>query len=207
MLLHHNDPAVRLNVCRALVPDNDPVAVDAVVKGLKNPADAPVPTAEAIDLLNEAGAINYLEALRPFIDDRDPIVQARAIDALALDPTSRPKIVQYLRDKTRPTPIRVAALHSLNRAGDSQYPVYATDALSDQSAPVELRTAAIRETLGFLNYHKVPEDQQIRFAEAVERLGAEQPVLPGIKDTPAKVLEYLRKTSPAVEKHYRARDK
>ena len=69
-----------------------------------------------------------------------------------------------------------------------------------------LGAAAVRDTMGYLSYHQVPEQQQIKFAEAVEKLDVAQPAIPGVQESPSKLLEHIRQICPAVDKHYQSRE-
>src|SRR5262249_21518697 len=109
---------VRLNAYRTLVAVHDPVAVNQLAQSLRKAQDIPVPLAEAIDLLDLDGAVNHIGALRPYLKHKDPRVQGLVARALAIDPRSRPEIVELAKNRNTPLEVRREALRGLARADD-----------------------------------------------------------------------------------------
>lgn len=199
-LLNDSRDTVRLNAFRALVPSNEPTALQLLENGLGNPDVAPVSTTEALALLDRAGSVNHLDVIRPFLNSEDPEVLRLAVQALAVDPVSRPKIVLLLQDQNTPEPIRVASLRRLSRA-DDDFVSYALELFENEDESTEIRRQVTRAIIGRMNYQSVSADDQVRFAQAVERLSPD--IAPSVLEgsSPDQFIEHLRLTFPAIKEY------
>ncbi len=201
-----DDPRERVRVAayRSLVGGHDTVAVNRLVEAL-NAGDVPIPLDEAISLLDLDGSIYHIRTLRPYLDHADPSVRAQAARALAVDPGSRPQIVELAVDPAAPEEVRLHALRALAREDDA-FVDYALALLADPDQPLTIRHAAMKMLAGRLNYRQVEESQQIRFAEMVESLarGSALETKSGeeLRQEAEKLLAYLLQAFPAIERHY-----
>lgn len=132
----------------------------------------PIPLADAIDLLDFDGSVNHIGTLRPYLHHADPQVQAKAVRALAVDPESRPVIVELARSPRAPEEVRLGALRALARE-DSQFGSLAIPLVADTREDPRIRYAAMHDFAGRMNYNKTALAEQIRFAQAVEKVAAE----------------------------------
>ncbi len=96
-LLDDKRDKVRLYAYRAAVSNHDLVAINVLAESLREGQNVPIPLADAIDLLDFDGSVNHIGTLRPYLSHADPHVQAKAARALAVDPESRPVIVELAR--------------------------------------------------------------------------------------------------------------
>lgn len=205
-LLDDPHEQVRVAAYRSLVGGRDTVAVNRLVEALDaGEEEVTIPLAEAIDLLDQDGSIYHIRTLQPYLDHEDASVQARAARALAVDPVSQPRIVDLALDRTTPEEVRLHALRALARE-DEAFAGYAIDLVADPEESATIRHAAMKSLTGRMNYRAVDEDHQIRFAETVERLAGDSVLEDGsdeeLRREAAKLLAYLQKAFPAVERHY-----
>lgn len=199
---------VRLYAYRALVANHDPVAVSRLSESLRRGGPFPVPLADAIDLLDQDGSANHIRALRRYLAHADPRVQARAARALALDPESRPRIVQLARSSAAPAEVRLHALRALARE-DGRFASYAIPILENERENPDIRYAAMHAFAGRMNYNRVETADQIRFAEAVERLSRDRNLrgdsAEKLREAARKLLLHLREAFPEIRRHYENR--
>lgn len=160
---------VRQAAFRLLVPMHDQRSMTLVLDGLRDSKKALVPPVVAIELLHSAGALAHADAIRPFLDDPDSAVRAKAALAAAVDTKSRPKIIQLLKDRRQPTEVRVAALSGLS-ASDAGYPQYSLDLIKDQTESPDVRQAAIHRLVGFMNYRPIEEATRKEFVQVIDQL-------------------------------------
>ena len=204
-LLDDTRGRVRLHTYRVLVAAHDEVAINRLSESLRNGTTPPVPLAEAIDLLDQAGSVNHIGALRRYLDNADPKVQAQAARALAVDPRSRPTIVALARNPQTPQEVRLLALRALARV-DRQFAEYAIPLVEELKTDPKVRQAAMQAFVGRMNYTRVEPDTQIRFAQAVERLAADPSLTTAdaakMRSAAVELHLYLRKAFPEIQKHY-----
>jgi hypothetical protein len=204
-LLTDKRDKVRLYAYRALASNHDMVALGLLVESLQQGQDVPIPLDEAIDLLDEDGSTSYIDTLRPYLRHADPSVQAKAAQALAVDPESRPKIVELARNPNTPAEVRLNALSALARE-DRQFASYAIPLVEDAGEDPTIRYAAMKDFVGRMNYNQVEPADQVRFAEAVEKLAADERLRSDeaqkIRDAAKDLRLYLRQAFPVIQKHY-----
>jgi hypothetical protein len=197
---------VRLYAFRASVAFHDSVALNTLTETLRKGSGVPIPVADAIDLLDQDGPQNYIGVLRPYLDSTDPLVQARAARALAVDPESRPKIVRLASAGSTPAEVRLNALRGLARE-DRDFAEYDLAIVENAQESPDIRYAAMHAFVGRMNYENVATQDQIRFAQAVERIAAGEGLSatnPGRRTTAAakELLAYLKKAFPAIKTFY-----
>ena len=196
---------VRLFAYRAAVSNHDQVAVTQLADSLRRGRDFPVPLPEVIKLLDQDGAVNHVAALRPYLQHADRAVQAQAARALAVDPQSRPAIVALVRNPATPVAVRLNAVRALARE-DAQFASYAIAMVEDASVDPAIRHAAMHGVAGRMNYAKLPPAEQVRFAEAVEKLAAAPSIKTGesvkIQESARQLHFHLRQSFPEIQKHY-----
>jgi hypothetical protein len=207
LLDDRRDP-VRLQAYRALVAMHDTIAIERIAESLRTGQGFPVPLPEAINLLDLDGSAKHIVALRPYLTNTDPLVQAQAARALALDPQSRPRIVELARSPRTPRETRLQALRALSRE-DGQFADYAVGLVQDTKEDPAVRQAAMKSFAGRMNYQKVSPADQIRFAQAVDKLATDRTITTGdggkIREEAQQLHLYLRKAFPEVQKHYEGR--
>lgn len=205
-----SDPrdAVRLWAYRALVASHDQMAIDKLVESLRSGVGIPVPLPEAIDLLDIDGSAKHIVTLRPYLDNPDPAVRAQAARALAVDPESRPAIVNLASNIETPEAVRIKALRALSRE-DERFVDYAVKLMGNSKEVPDIRYEAMKAAMGRLNYHGEPNTTQINFALAVERLASEQGLITAdgrdVGVEAKKLIPHLRKSFPAVRKYFERR--
>jgi hypothetical protein len=204
-LMDDDREKVRLYAFRALVANHDQVAVSVLDESLRRGTELPVPPAEAIDLLNENGPTGHVNAIRPYLQHNDAMVQAKAVQALASDPESRGRIVELAMSDRTPVRTRIFALRALARE-DNNFPKYATGLVEDPKTDPTIRDAAMTTVVGRMNYHEVEVEQQLRFARAVDRLAAETEPKTDLalkmRANAKELKAYLRKAFPEIQKFY-----
>lgn len=197
--------AVRLAAYRALVPTHDTLAIDNLVEGLRGASELRIPLADAIELLDVDGSTKHIVTLRPFLENPDPAVQARAARALGVDSASRDAIVRLAQDAEAPMDVRVNALRSLSRE-DEQFMSYATRLMSNRDESADIRYSAMKQCMGRLNYHHVDAKSQVTFAKAVRQLSLEPGLVTndGLNVTAEakKLIPHLRKTFPVIRRYF-----
>ena len=200
-LLSDKRPRVRLEAYRVLVSNHDTVAINRLVDSLRQQQSAPIPLTDAIELLDDDGSVNYISVLRPFLGHSDARVQARAVRALALDDESRPQIVRFAVNPTAPEEVRLNALRGLAREDDN-FTKYAIALVENRQESPVIREAAMGEIVGRMNYNRVEAQEQIRFAQVVERVSLDRTADAKLKDAATKLLAYLKQAFPAIRKFY-----
>ncbi|MEA2604896.1 MAG: Lipoprotein amino terminal region [Acidobacteriota bacterium] len=204
-LLDDRRDKVRLQAYRALVSNHDSVALGLLVESLREGRGVPVPLPEAIDLLDQDGAVNYIGTLRPYLHHEDPSVQAKAARALAGDPESRPAIVELAKNPSTPGEVRLNALRALARE-DDQFASYALPLMENGGEDPGIRLAAMKDFVGRMNYNRVAPADQVRFARAVEKLAGEKDLGTDesvkVKSAAQELHAYLLQAFPEVRKSY-----
>jgi hypothetical protein len=205
-----DDPrdGVRLSAYRVLVYNHDPSAINRLSESLRKQADVPIPLHEAIELLDVDGSINHIVALRPYLTHGDPRVQGWAARALAVDPESRPKVVELANNPKAPKEVRLHALRALARE-DERFASYAIPLVGNSAEDSGVRHAAMHDFVGRMNYGKVDPKDQILFARTVEKVAAgEAPRSEDarkLREAAKQVLDYLKKAFPEIQKFYERR--
>lgn len=205
-LLDAPDERVRRAAYRSLIAGHDTVGVNRLVDALDaGEEEVPIPLAEAIALLDLNGSIYHIRTLQPYLDHPDPAVQARAARALAVDPSSQPRIVDLASSRATPEEVRLHALRALARE-DEGFAAYAIDLVADREESPAIRYQAMKTLTGRMNYRTVDEGEQIRFAQTVEALAAEPAFETkegeALQREAKELLTYLREAFPAVRRHY-----
>lgn len=204
-LLNDRRDKVRLQVYRTLVSMHDSEAINRLSQGLKKPKDVPIPLADAIDLLDLDGSIYHIVVLRPYLNHDDHRIQGLAARSLAVDPQSRPKIVELAKSPKTPNEVRLPAIAALART-DQQFPQYALPLLENAQEDLKVRYALMDAFVGRMNYQKVEPVYQVRFAVAVEKLSTDKSLITDdgrkTRESAQKLLSYLQQSFPEVKKHY-----
>ena len=199
---------VRLYAYKALIANNDQMAVNVLAESLRNATDFPIPLVEAIELLDQDGSINHIAAIRPYLRHTDPQVQAKAVRALSVDPQSRPRIVELAKDAGTPTEIRLNALRALARE-DDDFLSYAIPLVEEVEGDPKVRNEAMRAVAGRMNYYNVAPADQVRFAIAVEKIAADRDLETDdankMMESAEKLRFHLRKAFPEVQKYFENR--
>lgn len=207
-LLDDRRDRVRLYAYRSLATNHDTVALSRLTDALRRGRDFPVPVTEALDLLRIDGSVFYVDTIRPYLNHDDPEVRERAALSLGVDPQSRGRLIEMARSPEVAQDIRVSALRGLARA-DTRFPSYALPIVENGREDPEVRYAAMRAMAGRMNYNRVETQDQIRFAEAVEKIFLD----PGLRDFDGgklssgarKLHQHLLRAFPAIKKHYESR--
>ena len=112
------------------------------------------------------------------------------------------------RSPETPEEVRLRALRALAYE-DGQFADYAIPLVEDAAADPKIRRAAMRAFVGRMNYSKVEPADQVRFAEAVEKLAADKTVTTDdarkLQEDAEQLHSYLRKAFPEIQKHYENR--
>lgn len=199
---------VRLFAFRAAVSNHDSVALGMLTESLRRGSGVPIPVAEAIDLLDQDGSQNYIGVLRPYLASSDAHVQAKAALALAVDPESRPQIIRLAESAETPKEVRLNALRAL-ADDDRDFARYAIALVANAKENPDIRYAAMHDFVGRMNYNNISAEDQIRFAQVVEKLASERALTSesGARTLKAarELLEYLKKAFPAIQKFYATR--
>lgn len=203
-----DDPrdSVRLSAYRVLVYNHDPIAVNRLSESLRRKKNVPIPLHEAIELLDVDGSINHIVALRPYLTHDDPRVQGWAARALVVDPQSRPQIVKLANSSGTPEEVRLHALAALARE-DERFASYAIPLIENVEEDGDVRYGAMHAFAGRMNYGKVAAADQVRFAQAVEKLAGERALRTTDKEGKIRkdardLLVYLKEAFPEVRKHH-----
>lgn len=200
-----SDPrdAVRLWAYRSLVASHDEVAISRLVESLRSGVNMPIPLPDAIDLLDLDGPTKHIVTLRPYLRHADPHVQAQAARALAVDPESRPAIVNLTSNRQTANVVRINALRALSRE-DTAFVGYAVRLMSDSSEVPDIRYAAMKAAIGRLNYQREPAATQISFAQAVVRLASQPRILTSdrrnVGTAAQQIIPHLCRSFPAVRR-------
>lgn len=203
-LLDDKRDKVRLYAYRVLAANHDPVAVNLLAESLRTGEGVPIPLHDAIDLLDTDGPTNHIGTLRPYLHHEDPRVQAKAARALAVDPESRPAIVELARNPRTPEEVRLNALRALARE-DDQFASYAIPLVEDVREDPKIRYAAMHSFAGRMNYNRVALADQVRFAQAVAKVAADQDLRTDdalkLKEAAQELHSYLLQAFPEIQKH------
>ena len=90
---------------------------------------------------------------------------------------------------------------------DRNFADYSIDIVANPRESPEIRYAAMHAFAGRMNYNNVPERDQIRFTQAVERVASEQTLMASdngrkVAISAKELLAFLRKSFPAIEAFY-----
>jgi hypothetical protein len=196
---------VRLQAYRVLVGAHDEGAINRIADALRRNVTPPVPLAEAIDLIDQAGSVNYITALRPYLKSSNPAVQAQAARALAVDAQSRSAIVALATNAQTPVEVRLNALRALARE-DQQFGDYALPLIERGETDPRVREGAMQAFVGRMNYTPVESATQIRFAQAVERFAADASLTVAdgarMRSDAQQLHTYLQQAFPEIRKFY-----
>lgn len=199
------DQSVRLAAYRVLVAAHDIVAIDKLVESLRTNTNT-IPVADGIELLDVDGSGKHFTTLRPFLNHPDPNVQAQASKALANDPESRGRVVQLATNKSINKDTRINALRGLAR-DDRNFMNYAINIIVDMQESADVRYAAMKDAMGRINYQHEPDTNQIRLAQAVERVAGGRPARTSDgKELTAEaktLLAHLKRYYPVIGRYYR----
>lgn len=197
---------VRLSAYRALVSSDDMIAINRLSESLRKGKDFPIPLPEMIYLMHLTGAVNHIVVLRPYLNHADPQVQAIAAQALAVDPESRPKIVEIVKKSEMPYELCRLALRALARK-DEKFADYAIPLMEDTKVNPKLREEAMNAL--FRRMNKTESAIQIRYAEAVEKISADQKLTTEdartLRERAAVLHRPLKGTFPEIQKRYEKR--
>lgn len=207
-LLTDKRDQVRLYAFRSLVWNHDSGALNLLTESLRRAENVPIPLPEAIELLDDDGSVNHISTLRPYLNHADPQVQAQAARALAVDPQSRPKIVELANSSRTPAEVRLHAIRALARE-DNQFASYAIRLVGNVQEDPKIRYAAMENVVGRMNYNKVDPKDQIHFAQTVEKVAAEEAgrneEAQKLRGAAKELLAYLKKAFPEIQKFYEGR--
>ncbi len=199
---------VRLSAYRVLIANHDAVAINRLKETLSAGTAVPIPLVDAVELLELDGATNHLGVLRPLLMNGDPRVRARAARALASDSQSRGAVIRLANDPEQPDEVRRFALRGLARE-DERYGSYAIGIIESPREDGDVRYWAMHSYAGRLNYNPSTSDEQIRFAQATERLLSDQSIrsksAAHIRQEARELLDYLKVRFPAVKQFYATR--
>ena len=199
------DQSVRLNAYRVLVAAHDIVAIDKLVESLRTNTNV-IPIQVGIELLDVDGSGKHFTTLRPFLNHPDPRVQAQASKALASDPQSKSRVIEIATNKSINNDTRKNALRGLARE-DVNFMNYAINIILDPQESPDIRYQAMKDAMGRINYQNEPDTNQVRFAQAVERVAAGRPArTTDGKELTAEaktLLAHLKKYYPPVGRYYR----
>ncbi len=191
---------LRLTSFQLLVSSGDKEAAKQLADSLIGRGKPAVPLADALQLLNLYGSSRHLKAFRPFVDHADVKVRAAAVEGLSEDRQSRGKIMEILMSPQIPFEVREAALVPMAK-NDSGFPRIAMKILGNSQETDKFRRAVIKAMVGRMNYKKVSESDQVRFARMVETIVKQQkPTRAIIREPYSEVLDYLKANFPAVKK-------
>ncbi len=196
---------VRLAAYYALVPMHDVVAINNLIESLRSRNNIPIPVHTAIELLDVDGSAKHIVTIRPYLNSQDPLIQAQAARALAVDAKSRDQIISLVTNLELPPVVRENAIRALARE-DEKFFAYALKLLSNKSDTPDMRLATMRASMGRINYHKVAGRVQVNFVRVVKSLSEEK----GLKtqkgiDLTAEARHlylHMRKRVPTVSKPF-----
>lgn len=145
-LLDDPDPAFRLRAVTLLVNENDQSARARLAQGLRTPAAAAVPPADAVRLLGRSLAPDVLPLLRQVMaSPPDEATRLEAIRALGRDAESREAMAALVRDGAAPRAVRLQALAALDaNLSAEEFVAHALPVVGDESAGDSLRVYAIQ---------------------------------------------------------------
>lgn len=190
-------PLVRSTALRKLTAMSDPEAVRVLVEAIREPNAKLFTPLQAIQGLMAAHrATDYADQIRSYLKDKDQVVRAEAVSALAGDPRSRETILQFLGDREEPYEVRSASLGVLTRGGAGA----ARSALRLAIDPTEdprLRAEAVA-VLGILARSagsKLSGSEATEIAKALRTLGREDVdrIGPVVERTLADVEAFLKR--------------
>lgn len=199
-LLRDERIEVRVPAFRALASQGEDLTIELIREGLRNPDEALIPPAEGLNLLYQHGAAQHFDVLRPYLSAEAPSVLAMAVLALGNDVQSQPEIRRLLASRKTPERVRVAALDALRRE-DERFGELVVAILEDRQESIALQAEAIRRYVGRLNYDERPEEEQVRFAMAVDefaRRGRSKAQL----DARKELIPYLRANFAAIDGYF-----
>ncbi len=197
-LLDDSRPSVRLEAYRALVPENDEVAIKILSDALRSSPDKqPIPLAEAINLLYAAGPSSHVNTLRPFLANPDPQVQFEAVRALAVDAESQPRIREIVLNKASDSRVRQVGMEELVRFNPAMADV-ALEVLDDEQEEAPLRMDAARVFFAQMKKKQIEPEKQVRFADGVQSLLRDNQET---SESLQKLIPELEKSFPAIKMH------
>jgi hypothetical protein len=139
------DRELRFTAFSILAANGDDFAQQRLIECVRNPATAPLSRAECIRLLGlqlhgDAYPVLYDVLLR----DREETTRIEAIRFLGGYAEARPKLLELLRDREQPEPVRMAVLGALHAADPETFPAIAIDIVRDETASDAMRIYGIQ---------------------------------------------------------------
>ena len=168
------EPRLRNDVLEVLAMEKDAYAQDLLLRGLKDPQEALVPPAKAIQLLGYDVHADFAPVVRDILRrESDPATKEEAVRLLASDPGSEGLLADLLKDKHQPGTIRALSATALQILNPRSFEEAAREIVADDGEDDDLRATCLGALTHIRDYQKTREDPA--FLQRVEKLESTTP--------------------------------
>jgi hypothetical protein len=165
------DPQAELreSALELLAIDKDPYAQELLATGLKQPKEALVPEAKAIQFLGYDDHGEYVPLVREVYKRAKGPAREEALRVLATDPQSEPLFARLLKDKSETKSVRRLSASGLQSLNPEAFEKTARKIVADEDEDNEVRAASLAALTHGRETREKPADPQL--IETVQKLG------------------------------------
>jgi hypothetical protein len=161
---------LRESTVELLAIDKDPYAQELLVQGLKQPKDAVVSQAKAIQFLGYDDHAEILPLVREVYKTAKGTAREEALRLLATDPQSEKLFEQLLKDKSEKASIRRISASGLQSLNPEAFEKTARNIVTDETDSNDVRATALAALAHGREAREKPADPKL--IDAVKKVGA-----------------------------------
>jgi hypothetical protein len=162
---------LRESALELLAVDKDPYAQDLLVRGLKEPKEAMVSEARAIQFLGYDDHADIVPLARDVYERASGTAREEALRVLATDPQSEKLFTRLLKDKSEKSSIRLISASGLQSLNPEAFERTAQKIVADDSDYNEIRATSLAALAHGREAHDKPADP--KFVDTVQKLSGE----------------------------------
>jgi hypothetical protein len=162
------DQEVRANALELLAIDKDPYVQELLVRGLRQPNDALVPEAKAIQLLGYDDHAGNAQLVRRIYNRAEGPAREEALRFLATDPNSQRLFTRLLKDKSEQRSIRRLSASALQSLNPDAFERIALKIVADEDDDVEVRATTLAALTHGREVREKPVDPKL--VDAVQKI-------------------------------------
>jgi hypothetical protein len=165
------DPEAELreSALELLAIDKDPYAQELLATGLKQPKEALVPEAKAIQFLGYDDHGEYVPLVREVYKRAKGAAREEALRVLATDPQSESLFAQLLKDKSETKNVRRLSASGLQSLNPEAFEKTARKIVADEDEDNEIRAASLSALTHGRETREKPADPKL--VDTVQKLG------------------------------------
>ena len=159
---------LRESALELLAIEKDPWAQDLLMRGLKQPEDAVVPEAKAIQLLGYDDHAEIVPLAQEVFERSTGTAREEALRVLATDPQSAQLFTRLLKDKSETASIRAISASGLQSLDPAAFEKTARKIVTDETDYNEIRATTLAALAHGRESREKPADP--KFVETVQQL-------------------------------------